>query len=301
MDIQQIAIFLTLIDTKSFTETAEQLYMSQPSASKQIKALEEELRVHLFRRRGRSVELTEAGSRFEVCARHIYAEYRNAKDIASGLSQNSRPRLVVGSELGPTVYKVTGAVDAFREKHPEAEIVLKIRSSSEIGRLPENNGAHVFIFWTNDFLDSKYEKTSVLEEEIVLVIPADHPLAKEEKITIQMLKGQPFAIHVRDTFRPAFESCLQSGFEPVICYDACTTDAVLSLVSEGRALSFSASERAYAWDGPPITIKKLGLWKAPILKISILKAETNELAWEFYQFYKDYVKACGFQHAKLLI
>ena len=59
MDIQQIAIFLTLIDTKSFTETAEQLYMSQPSASKQIKALEEELRVHLFRRRGKSVELTE--------------------------------------------------------------------------------------------------------------------------------------------------------------------------------------------------------------------------------------------------
>jgi len=301
LDIKQIAVFLTLIDTKSFTETAEQLYMSQSSASKQIKALEEELRVHLFRRLGKSIELTEAGSQFEVCARHIYSEYRNAKNIRTCISKGSSRHLAVCSELGPSEYKITDAVEAFRKKHPEADIVLKIRSSAVIGQPAEKAGVHVFIAWTNDFINVQYEKTAVLQEEIVLIVPAFHSLAEVNEVTIEMLKNQPFAIHVRDAFKPAFESCLESGFEPTILYDTNTSDTVLSLVSEGRALGFISSERAYAWKGTPVVVKKLGLWAASTLKVSILKSETNELAWEFYQFYKDYMKTCEFRYARLLI
>lgn len=90
MTLKQIEYFLALSDTLNFAKTAEQLYTTQPSISRQIRALEEELGIPLFYRHSRKVELTRAGQYLKVELGHVMAELTGAVQTARQLELDSQ-------------------------------------------------------------------------------------------------------------------------------------------------------------------------------------------------------------------
>jgi LysR family transcriptional regulator, low CO2-responsive transcriptional regulator len=188
MNLHQLRIFVTVAKRGSFSRAAEELHISQPSASIQVADLERALGVDLFEQAGRQIHLTEAGRVLEDYARRILALTDEARTAVSETAGLRRGHLAVGASPTPGTYLLPRLIAAFQERYPQISVALHIGMSTEVGeRLMRHEldlgvvggKIHTPGLQTDPFLD----------DEIVLVAAPAHPLAAA---------GSPRAIALRD-------------------------------------------------------------------------------------------------------
>ncbi|MDO4735375.1 MAG: LysR family transcriptional regulator [Lachnospiraceae bacterium] len=119
MNQRQLEIFTTLAATLNFTETAEQLYLSQTTVTLQIHNLEEELKVKLFDRTSRSVSLTYAGEVFLEGAKEILDDIQKTVDATTYAGQGYRGKIKIGFADDVNATGIADMVRTFSEQHPE--------------------------------------------------------------------------------------------------------------------------------------------------------------------------------------
>ncbi|HEX9532502.1 MAG TPA: LysR substrate-binding domain-containing protein [bacterium] len=176
MNLHQLRIFVTVAKRGSFSRAAEELHISQPSASIQVADLERALGVDLFEQVGRQIHLTEAGRVLEDYARRILALTEEARTAVSETAGLRRGHLAVGASPTPGTYLLPRIIAGFQERYPQVSISLHIAASTEVGeRLMRHEldlgvvggKMHTPGLQTEPFLD----------DEIVLVAAPTHPLA----------------------------------------------------------------------------------------------------------------------------
>jgi len=133
--MKQLEAFLRVAELKSFTKAAQQLFMSQPAVSFQIKSLEEELQVSLFRRGDKKVLLTEAGRLLYPEARQMVGHFQRVKDALEELRGLKTGRLAVGGSTVPGEYVLPGMIGLFKRRYPGITVSLKIGDSREVAAL----------------------------------------------------------------------------------------------------------------------------------------------------------------------
>ena len=191
MHLNQLWVFYQVAKHKSFSQAAEALFLSQPSVSNQIKLLEETCGLKLFDRSGRSVELTSTGEILLSYAERIFSLAKEADSVIEEIKglKAGGIRISASNTLG--AYYLPDILDLFRKKHPQIEIrmnvgytqtvaedVLAFRSDlGLIGREVAHPNIVVIPLW---------------EEELVLIVPPDHPFAGCREIDLAELQGQPF-------------------------------------------------------------------------------------------------------------
>jgi DNA-binding transcriptional LysR family regulator len=231
LDLAQLEIFLAIAEEKSFSRAAERMHRTQPAISIAIKRLEEELGEALFDRSSKSGTLTEAGKILLSYAQKLINLRDEATEAVAELRGMYRGRLTIGANESTSLYLLPPLLLEYRKQHPNIKIEV-FRNVSE--RIPnevlERNLD--FGFLSYDPLHPSLQSFEVHRDELVLVVPAKHPLAKRKAVTVRDLAGEQFVAHnVKTPARTRiFELFAQHRTPLNICIELATLDTIKDFV-----------------------------------------------------------------------
>ncbi len=236
MDLLQLRYFQVVARVEHVTKAAEELFISQPSLSKTIRRLEKEVGVTLFERQGRSIRLNQFGKAFLEHINTIFYELeegqRQVRDMA-GL-EHGEISLVAAS-----LHWLPDLLHSFQLLHPSVHFHLSQRSPSEMPQQLET-GACDFCFLSTPLLKPSIKWRTLLTEEILLVVPADHRFAKHSSILLSEVAHEAVVIEkVGDDLRDLIDNfCQQAGFAPRIAYEIDEPAALLEFVKAHLGVAF---------------------------------------------------------------
>lgn len=192
MNLKQLEYALAVADTGSFTRAAERCHVVQSALSHQVAKLEDGLGTLLFERSSRRVRLTPAGEAFVLSARSaLEATRRIAEDVAAACGV-VRGQLSIGEISSLTELDLVDLLAGFHHQYPEVDIRwLMGRSELLIADVRERRLDVGFIgVWSGESLDG-VEHLLLAKEELVAVLPPQHPLARIERLALDQLQDQP--------------------------------------------------------------------------------------------------------------
>lgn len=244
MDLRHLRYFLAVAEEGLITRAAERLGIQQPPLSQQIKALEAELEVQLFRRKPRGVELTEAGESLLVDARRILAEVDAALTRARRTARGELGRLAVGITASAPFHPfVTRLLRDFRATQPGVALMLEEDSTSQLLAAVQAERLDVAFVRSVVTKEAGVGYLDLLQEPMVAALPAKHPLAREPRRGLKLaeLAGEPIILYRRSSgpglYDTIVSACRAVGFSPRIEQEAPRITATLNLVAAGIGLT----------------------------------------------------------------
>src|SRR3981189_3097 len=189
--LRQLRTFKTVADLKSFSLAAQQLRLSQPSVSYQVKELEEALGLPLLDRLGKRVHLTEAGSVLYSYARRTLDVIDQAALALEEMRGIKRGKLRVGASTTVGIYLLPAALGAFKKLHPGLVISLEIGTRTRVQEQVLNNELDLAVVGPA-LKDPDLAILPFVSDELVVVAPAGHRLAARRGLALKELEDQPF-------------------------------------------------------------------------------------------------------------
>ncbi|MBD2305010.1 LysR family transcriptional regulator [Chroococcidiopsis sp. FACHB-1243] len=190
--LHQLKVFEAAARNGSFTRAAEELFLTQPTVSMQVKQLTKAVGLPLFEQVGKRLYLTEAGRELFATCREIFeklAQFEMTVADLKGLKQG-RLRLAV---ITTAKYFVPRLLGPFCQLYPGIDIALQVTNHSGIvDRLKENLDDLYIMSQLPEHLDIGFQP--FLENPLVVLAPANHPLAGEKNISLQQLSEEPFIL-----------------------------------------------------------------------------------------------------------
>ncbi len=194
MDLGELQVFLTVAKEGSFSRAAERLYRTQPAISLAIRKLEDSLGQPLFVRGARPVRLTDAGTLLREYAERLLNLRDEVKKSLMELEGLKRGELALGVNES-SIHALLPALAKYRELHPGIQVRLHRMFSRDIPHEVVNYrldlGAVSFIP-----RDAQLLATEILKDELTLVVPPKHVLAKKKEVDIEELGGENFIAHI---------------------------------------------------------------------------------------------------------
>ncbi|MBU7316822.1 LysR family transcriptional regulator [Paenibacillus oleatilyticus] len=191
MNITKLQTFLTLAECLNFTEAAEQLYCSQPAVSMQIQGLEHDFGVPLFDRVGKKLYLTKQGEQLKPYAEQIVNLLQSAKEHLQQLENLTYGTLSFGASNFVGVYLLPAALGHFNRTFPGIKINMNITSSRQLIDMLETNKVEFLIVSDQIPVDeTRMQAVTFYQDELVLIVKADHRLAHEEECSLEELTAE---------------------------------------------------------------------------------------------------------------
>ena len=191
MDFEQLASFIAVARHRSFTLASRERGLSQPGISRQIQKIERELGRTLLERDGFGVHLTAAGERFLAYAEDAMDEYARIVANVRGEPQQLEGNLRIIASTTPGAYLVPTLVARFEERNPRVRAEIAIADSAEV--IAAVKGGRWDVGFTGaQSMDRSLHPMVVAEDEIVLVVPRHHALARRNDVSLAELADLPF-------------------------------------------------------------------------------------------------------------
>ena len=235
VELRQLKYFVTVAEELHFGRAAERLHIVQPAVSQQVRRLERELAVSLLARTTRSVVLTEAGQRFLPHARAVLAAADRAADsVAEFRPAGALVRLGTSEGLGDRLEVLLGA---FARLAPSAQLELVHAPTSQRLQRVRDGSLDATIVrgsWPARGLDL----TPLWMDEVVVALPASHPLAAAPAVDFADLAALPARLSPPSRNQPLYDlvmsCCREAGFEPVLGKEFTTAQDTLGTLGFGR-------------------------------------------------------------------
>lgn len=192
MDVQALEAFWWISQTGSFNRAAERLYLTQPSVTARIQALEKELGQPLFERKPRGVRLTDAGRALLPHAERVLQDIRKARQAIADLVSASGGTLSVGCALTTSTYTLPEILARYKQRHPGVEIAVRTGRSQQVLQLVLDDSVQLGLVHAPIHPHPDIDQVMLYQEEIVLVTHPEHPMAREGAIAPDRLAGEPF-------------------------------------------------------------------------------------------------------------
>lgn len=232
MDIRHLQYFLEVARHHSFTKAAQSLFITQPTISKTIKSMEDELGVALFDRVGKKVELTDAGKAIELQAQAIVKSFQNISSELNDLMNLKRGHIriglppMVGSSFFPMI------IGEFHKAYPEVTIQLFEDGAKKV-EIDVAAGALDIGVVVLPVEGDVFETFPFVEEKMKLLVHPTHPLAGREEVALTELSEdyfvlfrEDFALHDR-----IIGECVRAGFQPRVVYESSQWDLIREMVA----------------------------------------------------------------------
>jgi DNA-binding transcriptional LysR family regulator len=187
-------IFAAIAKHRNLTKASQELRVSQPSVSQQMKLLQGYYGTEFYRRTAKGVDLTEAGMRFLIAIRPILYHVDKLKNlsVASSVTREAE-RLVVGGTYSPSAVLLPLLLARFQKIHPAAEISLRTNNGAEIERLLLKG--HIEIALTTDFPKSPRIVAELFRrEKMILIASRRHPLTRAHQVSLRDVQCTPFLV-----------------------------------------------------------------------------------------------------------
>lgn len=240
MELRHLRYFVAVAEAGSMTVAAGQrLHTAQPSLSRQIRDLEYEVGTPLLIRSARGIALTDAGKAFLDHARLALAQVEAASQAARRAASPAKPSFAIGFLTGQEMDWLPAAMRILHEELPRIEVTVSSQYSPELAEGLRSGKLDVaFLRPEPGMPDLVFRR--VVEEALVVVLPADHPLASKQAIRPRDLSGQTF-INVSNTapaLRVVIDGYLKrSGVNRVRGHEADNLAMAISLVASTRGVA----------------------------------------------------------------
>ena len=254
MDLLQLQYFLKLASIQHVSRTAELLHISQPSLSATIKKLEGELGVPLFIRKGRSITLSPYGEAYKTFVEEAFLALENGKRTIDAMQHTDAGTLNLGM-LSPYVW--TEVFQEFAQQHPDVQVN---RFSAEgfqyVDRLLDGT-IDLYLGGLNgiDQLSAaKIQYHTLYEDDMVVLVPDSHPLAKEKAIDLRQCRDEGFINLEAGTNLQQFTDSLfaQAGVTPQVIM-VCDYTLRDHMVADGHGISVTTRLSARKTDAKHVT------------------------------------------------
>lgn len=238
MDIKQLRYFVAVVKEGGFSGAAAKLHLSQPSLSKAVRTLEEQIGFQLLERTTKRVNMTESGQVFYKRALYILSEMDIFEKEVNEVKVAGSGEVRLGM-IESVKNWIPNVLSWYRKQYPDMHVVLKeVLGRNDIEQALRDYAVHICL--TNEFIDEPDIVTAPLyTEKLVLVMNAGHPLANRDTVHLADLSEEPFIItskgfQTRKNITEAFE---EAGVSMNYCYDADRFETILTLVEAGIGIS----------------------------------------------------------------
>ena len=238
METHQLRYFLAVAQTGSFTQAARQCNVSQPSLSIQVAKLEDELGGPLFERTRKGGRLTARGETFLPRSKAILEQMESAREDAKALSGLTLGKVGLGCMPTTGAHLLPPVLTAFRKAYPKIQVHLKEESSPDLAKDLEQGEIELAIL-DEAGLQPGLDHQTILSEELLLALPAKHPLAGKASLGLKQVAEEPFILMKSGHgFRQiTLDLYRKAGLEPKVVFESGGIETVQALVAAGLGIS----------------------------------------------------------------
>ncbi len=236
--LRQLQVFEAIVRLGSFTRAAEELFLTQPTVSMQIRKLTDVMGLPLFEHVGRNVEPTEAGLELYEACRRMFETLSNLEMKVADLKgmRRGRLRMCVVSTAG---YLAPEMLGEFSRQYPGIEFSLKVTNRDHILERMHANEDDLYIMGQAPKDDIEVESFPFAPNPLVVMAPHDHPLAGKKKIALEDIAKEPFIMRepgsgIRDATKRIFDA---AGLRPEVRMELGSNEAIKHAVVGGLGLS----------------------------------------------------------------
>lgn len=260
MDLRQLRYFVTVAEEMNITRAAEKLNMTQPPLSRQLQQIEADVGLPLFERGARPLRMTEAGRIFYTRAKRLIDEAAELAPLTRQLAQLGE-RIVIGFVPSAMYASLPPVIRAFRETHPGVE--LTFLEMFTLAQLRALKAGHIDVgFGRLRFDDPHTTREVLLEERMIVALPAAHRLANERSSAIAFadLANETVIVYPSQP-RPSYADQQLSAFhdrglQPAATHEVRELQTALGLVAAGVGISL-VPESVAAVAVPGVSYRRL--------------------------------------------
>jgi len=235
---RQLRVFNEVAKHLSFVRAAENLHLTPPAVTMQVKELENHVGTPLFERQGKKVSLTTAGEYMLVYTRRILSTLKDAEDAAARLVHAQTGVLTIGM-VSTAKYFMMKLLAQFKEKHTGVEMRLATGNRDHLLKLLENNELDVAVMGRPP-RELKTRAEPFAAHPHVFVSAMSHPMAQERRIRAEDLRGQEFIVRERGSgTRAAMEKFFEDArITPKMPIQVSSNETLKQAVMAGLGLGF---------------------------------------------------------------
>jgi DNA-binding transcriptional LysR family regulator len=242
MELRNLRTIIAAAERGSFTRAAERMELTQAAVSQQIGAVETELDTRLFDRQGRGVQLTESGHRLCEYARQILDLVDEATREVGGGQQPLTGNLRIATSSVPAEWLVPELLSEFRVLWPHIHETMAVSDSSQAEDAVESGAADIGFVGALP-RSSALRASPVVEDELVLVVAVDHPMAAKGITTLKQLRNESLIVREAGS---ASRRCVELALEDqghfaaefTIALESNSNDAIRAAVKRGVGVAF---------------------------------------------------------------
>jgi DNA-binding transcriptional LysR family regulator len=247
MELRHLRYFVTVAEELNISRASARLRISQPAVSRQLRDLEEELRVELFRREKHGLKLTPAGEAFLAHARDLLRRSGDAVKQMAAFSQRPKETLTVGYIAPILACTLTPALRRFSQAHADVEVALRELSPGEqVKALRAGRIDLALLGNPSPGLEREFTLTVLRRIPFEAVLPDNHLLALRKRIALAELKDDPFIGFSEETFpgrnAAICAGCQAAGFTPRFQHHVENLSALLAFVAADKGVTLAPAE-----------------------------------------------------------
>jgi LysR family transcriptional regulator, cys regulon transcriptional activator len=242
--LQQLRYLVAVAENGlNITAAAHKLHTSQPGVSKQLKLLEEELGFQIFLREGRALtRMTPVGAQIVERAQRILHELKSIRRLSEDMKNEAGGQLAIGTTHAQARYVLPEVIRQFRAKYPEVKLHLHQGTSEQIAEMKDADHIDFAIATGPNRLFPDLVKIPCYRWTRCVVVPRDHPLTRERKLTLKLLAQHPIITYTYSFTGPSSlnDTFAAAGFEPNIALTARDADVIKTYVRLGMGVGIIA-------------------------------------------------------------
>lgn len=195
MDLHYLWLFYKVAQHLSFSKAAQELMLSQPTISMQIKKLEGELEINLFERFGKSIYLSRDGQLVYDYAKRIFDTVKDLEDQLTLLKGQIIGNIHVGASNTPGVYILPYIMGFLKQKYPEVNTHLHIGNTHEILNMIIKNEVDFAVIGGEYNYKKTFKTKKLLDDSVIFIGSPDNPLTQKASVKAEDLKNQLIIAH----------------------------------------------------------------------------------------------------------
>ncbi|MEM9258209.1 MAG: LysR substrate-binding domain-containing protein [Bacteroidota bacterium] len=263
MELRHLKYFLVVAEELHFRRAAERLFIAQPGLSRQIRQLEEDLGVALFKRHNRKVELTPAGAFLREKAEVLLGELEHIVTATRQVGEGLRGQLRIGYIGSAMQHTVPDLLLKVSTLYPDIHFSLKEMDNQQ--QLEALLSREIDLgFVRLERVSPPLKMRAVFEDTFSLVLPEDHPLTPATFTGLRQLREEPFILFEASYSSSYYETVMQlfdaEGFTPTVSHNTVNASSIYRLVANGLGLAIVPTVLLEGYD---MRIKSIELTKVP--------------------------------------
>ncbi|QDI91101.1 LysR family transcriptional regulator [Salicibibacter halophilus] len=269
MDIRQLQYFTEVAKSQSFTKAASYLHISQPSLSKAIKRLEDELDVPLFHRSSKQLHLTDAGKAVLNNTKHVLDSFHHLTAELSDMMDLKKGEIKIGIPPIIGASFIAQLISAYKEQHPAVDLRLTEVGSKRIKQGIDDGTLDIGFICNIPYQKENFEVVKMFKDPLVFVAHQEHPFSKRETISIAELENEPLVLYQNDfsLHDSIIDACLKNGFYPQVVCESTQKDFMLEMVN--ARLGVALLPRQIANEMPNGMLSSLPLRESDLIHLEL--------------------------------